>query len=303
MLRGAAGGSRRGPLDPVDCVLCLVHGRIQQVRGRLDLEARVLARAAELVAEWRSRTDVFVDSYEYLLRLLGGDPYREVRLSLNRAAMEYLDSSGIEVRGAEQALELMAAANGIDIPMPGYKPSFENLVSRLREKPALRGLRSLGDLASDVERVVVVLDNAGEAVFDIYAGRVLAEEAGAELVLVAREEPYEIDVTLSEARDLAKRLAPKARLVGTGGRFPVFHPRASQEARRLVEDRSALGIVKGIANTEAYMDFHDRVRVYRGVFLLRAKCRPLVRFFDVGFADPVAASPRWIVERMAALGG
>jgi len=284
-------------------VLCLVHGRIQQLGGRLDLEARMLARVAELVAEWRSRTDVFVESYEYLLRLRGGDPYMEARRSLNLSAMRYLDSVGVEVGSPEQALELMAAANGIDIPMPGYEPSFERLVSRLRERPVLRGLRSLGELLDRVERLVVVLDNAGEAVFDVYAARRLAETLGSELVFVARSEPYEIDVTLAEARELARRLAPGARVVGTGGRAPVFHPSASREARRLLEEPGTLVIVKGIANMEAFLDYGRGLRVARSLFLLRAKCSPLARFFDVGFADPVAATGRWLLHRLEEWGG
>ena len=293
-------GRRRGPLDPVDCILCLVHGRIQQVAGRLDLEARVLAKAAELVAKWPSRTNVFVESYDYVEGLLGvRDYYAERKRELNRAAMDYAARVDIPSSAAE-AIQFMAAANGIDISMPQYSPRVEKLLRGLGEKPCSCGLgdRELEDMTSTASRLVIVLDNAGEAVFDILAGGRIAEAYGLELVLVARSEPYEIDVTEAEARRLASLLGVRASVVGTGSRLPAFHPTASREARRVVDSPDSMVVVKGIANLEAYMDYWSLYRNHRMVFALRAKCSPLARFFGVALAEPVLASPAWIRERL-----
>jgi len=296
------GGDGRGPLDPFECVLCLVHGRLQQVAGRLDLEARVLGHLAGLVARWRSRTEVFVESYGYLERLLGRDIYAEKRRRLNEAALGLLDGLGLEARSALGLVELMAAANGVDIAMPGYRPSMDKVFRGLGEQPTWLGAGpgNVDSLRGSVENLVVVLDNAGEAVIDIAAASRLASRLGAgRLYLVARSEPYEVDVTVREASELASRLAPGAAVVGTGGRYPVFYPFSSMEARRLLRLPRSLVLVKGIANLEAFMDYPGSLgEGVRALFLLRAKCGPLSRFFGVAFAEPVVASADWVLERL-----
>ena len=294
--------SARRPLDPLECVLCLVHGRLQQLRGRLDLEARMLAYAASLVARWPSRTDVFVESYEYLIRLLGGaDPYVERRRRLNEAAMRLLKNVPVAEMDTAELLSLMAAANGVDIDMPGYRVDDSRVFRGLREHPQWLGTgpKEAAEALEKAREIVLVLDNAGEAVFDIAAARRLAEAAGARLYIVARTQPYEVDVTLTEAAALAEKLAPEAVLVGTGGRYPVFHPRSSWEARRLLRGAGRLVLVKGIANLESYMDNPESVgEGADALFLLRAKCSPLARFFDVALADPVAATAEWVTTRL-----
>ncbi len=297
-----ANGDGRKPLDPFECVLCLVHGRLQRVAGDLMLEARVLARIAQLVAEWPSRTDVFVRSYEYLESLLGGvDLYADRKRRLNEAGLSVARRLPLGEMSSAEISGLMASANGVDISMPGYRPDDSRVFKRLGDQPYWLGLghSEFERLLAAAETLVLVLDNAGEAAVDIAAARELAERAGAELVLVARERPYEVDVTLQEAAALADVLAPEARLIGTGGRLPVFHPRASSEARSLLRGHGKLVLVKGIANLEAFMDYPWSVSGgARAVFLLRAKCTPLARLFDVALAEPVVVSDNWVRERL-----
>jgi len=293
---------RRGPLDPLECVLCLVHGRLQSLRGDLGLEARMLGYIASLVAKWSSRTDVFVESYDYMLRLLGElDPYRSRKERLNAAAAKIVAGLSIDEMDAAELLSLMAAANGVDIDMPGYRVDDSRVFRGLRDQPQWLGVSAeeAAERVAAAERIVVVLDNAGEAVVDVVAASRLAGLAGARLYLVARSLPYEVDVTVREVVEIRDRYAPRAEVVGTGGRFPVFSPRSSPEARRLLQGRNTVVLAKGIANLEAYMD--NPSSVADGVFplfLLRAKCGPLAQFFDVALADPVAAAGDWVLARL-----
>jgi uncharacterized protein with ATP-grasp and redox domains len=299
--------AKRKPLDPLECVLCLVHGRLQQLGGRLDLEARMLGYIAGLVARWSSRTDVFVDSYEYLTRLLGGrDPYGERRRLLNERALRLLPRLGLDEMDAPGLVSLMAAANGVDIDMPGYLVDDSRVFRGLSEQPQWSGTgpEELEQLLARTREIVLVLDNAGEAVFDIAAASRLARLTGARLYLVARSRPYEVDVTASMVAELKHRLAPEAVLVETGGRYPVFHPRSAPEARRLLRGRGRLVLSKGIANLEAYMDNPGSVgEGAEALFLLRAKCGPLARFFGVALADPVVVTGDWVVSRLHSLQG
>jgi len=292
---------RRGPLDPLGCVFCLVYGRLQPLAGDRGKQARMLAKAAELVARWPSRTTVFVESYEYLENLVGVyNLYRKRKEALNKAALEALEALDPGSMTVAELFSFMAAANGVDIPMPGYTPGVEKLIRGLRDRPVWLGLseEAAERLLGAAERIVAVLDNAGEAVFDIAAAAELSRRSGKPLYIVARGEPYEVDVTLEEAVGIAAKLAPRARVVSTGGRYPVFHPRASAEARRLL-GRGSLVLVKGIANLEAFLDYPESVEGNGSiVFLLRAKCEPLARLFGVGRAEPVVAAPAWLLRRV-----
>jgi len=288
----------REPLDPLDCVLCLVYGRLQFLAGDRERQARMLAKAAELVARWPSRTTVFVESYDYLEKLVGvKDLYRDRKNALNKAALEALGALGIDSMSTPELLSLMAAANGVDIPMPGYTPGIEKLLRGLRDRPVWLGIseHDIDRLLEAAERIVVVLDNAGEAVFDIAAAWQLATKYGKPLYMVVRSEPYEVDVTRDEAVGLAAKIAPRAWIISTGGRYPVFHPRAAKEARKLLGHGSLI-LVKGIANLEAFLDYPETVA--HAIFLLRAKCKPLARLFDVGHADPVVVSSTWLLKKV-----
>jgi len=281
----------RSPL----CMYCLYLARFL---NRGDFE-EVLERVRGL----GSRTDVFTETYGIVA---DGDPYRERKAGLNLRVLGLVGMLPTDGLGVEWLLRLGAAANVVDIEVPGY--SFDEAVlERLGREVGRVVFRAPREavvrLVESASRVVYLLDNAGEAVFDVFVGLMLALR-GARVYFVARSMPYEVDVTVDEAEWLVERVAQqlgvggllgRVEVVGTGGRYSGFALRRVDE--RVVDLMASADVVvsKGIANFEAYLDYREDVEEVIGgdrlVFLLCAKCPVLAGLFGVDRGTPVVFSP------------
>ena len=264
-------------LDPVDCVSCLVSSR-----GGLE---GLDARTAAVIAAAKTRTEVFVESY----RAVAKASTRPAKQRLNEMALRGLSGLGGSLR---DLLVASAAANDVDYSMPW-----------LAARRGPRGLRVNGLVVEAVERagsVTVLLDNAGEAVVDVALALRLSS-MGKEVVLVARGEEYEIDVTAEEAEELVREVsratglpAGNVRVVSTGSSYPAPSPRASREAREAVAAADVV-LSKGIGNLEAFRDYGLRVDGVAALYV--AKCPPIARLSGVGLGGVVVEFLSSIIRR------
>ncbi len=261
-------------INPGTCLECLFWSRWRLGLSRRDIEA-VALRA------W-GRTEAFVETFREVVGRLG-DPFEAVRAGLNaRVAGMAEKLSWIARAGVLEALSAAAMANSVDVWVPGRE---------LTASVSLEGGArvccggQIERLAGSAELVVYLLDNSGEAVVDILAAHALAR-GGARVVLVARSEPYEVDVTEAEAarllRLLRERLGLRGRVefVGTGSAYPA--PALDRVDEEVVELLAAADIVvsKGIANLEALSEYCS-VEPWKTVVALRAKCQPIASLLGV----------------------
>lgn len=261
------------PWSREECLACILHARPGLSPGE----------ALEMIR--RDRTQAFVETYARLAT--NGDPLKSLKQELNERVSSL--AQGLEPRGYGGALALMAAANGVDWGMRDYTYRVEDLV----DPSGVKWIPSRGAAAGmlrDARRVAVVLDNAGEAVVDLIVARWL-EERGHKVTLVAREEPYEVDVTRGEAEDLAGRHGISLEIVSTGNRYPAFHHKASTEARKLLASVDLI-LSKGIANYEAATEAGDTLILEKTIFLLRAKCHPIARQHKAAMSIPLVLAPQ-----------
>lgn len=150
-------------------------------------------------------------------------------------------------------------------------------------------------ILDEANLVAYLLDNSGEAVVDIVAALRLSMD-GREVVLVAREEPYELDVTVDEARQLlvqvARRLrasTKRVRVIGTGSAYPGFATGlVSNRVVYLLVDADAV-VSKGIANYEALLEYCS-IAPDKAVVALRAKCPPIARILGAELDEAVVAA-------------
>ncbi len=231
------------------------------------------------------RTRAFTETYA---RISGNrDMLVGVKDRLNREALGYR----IAIGSYRDMLELIAMANSVDWRMRGYSSLGVDLGSRR----VFVDDRVVEQVES-ADTVVVALDNAGEAVVDLQAAGWLASR-GHRVYIVAREYPYELDVTAREASILAGILGLEGvEVLSTGSMYPpLYLPRL--DARVLDVLRGAdVVIAKGIANLEAGLESWSMKDAERVVVALRAKCEPVARLLGVGPGDPV-------VSRLAAYMG
>jgi uncharacterized protein with ATP-grasp and redox domains len=182
--------------------------------------------------------------------------------------------------GYEDLISRMAAANGVDWRIQGYTFNVSDLASGGAEVLAVRrGLSELAGIVEESRLIYIGLDNAGEAVVDLLAAAWLADR-GHKVVLVARSEAYEVDVTHEEAQALARALGLEGRglkILGTGTMYPPLYRSALRGEPRRLLDRADLVIGKGIGNLEASLETLEMGRLSRTLNLFKAKCGALSR--------------------------
>jgi len=131
-----------------------------------------------------------------------------------------------------------------------------------------------------------MLDNAGEAVFD----KILVEEIvklGPKVVVLAKSEPYQNDVTVNDAIKLG--FDKVAEVVGTGSDYGGPLPEGlSKEAKELLA-KTDLIIAKGMANYEAFLYAPPKKPV---AHLFKAKCEPVASTLGVDVGARIAILKR-----------
>ncbi|MEB3825056.1 MAG: ARMT1-like domain-containing protein [Desulfurococcales archaeon] len=268
----------KGIIHPVHCWSCLVKSR---GLGKAELESELADSMWDKASS--SRTRAFIESYSIMAERLGYDPLKEEKARLNEEALEVVDRDFIGRLDFRGILKVMAAANAVDWGLEGYRFSIRELLDGWSEALVM-------DYPyTEADSVVVVLDNAGEAVVDLLAAERL-KELGFNVVVVARSEFYETDITVDEAVELSHRMGLNLTIIGTGSRYPgTFYPELPYNLKGLLE-YSDIVLAKGIANLEAASESMPLGLSGKFYHLLRAKCIPISEVFDVDVGTPLVTS-------------
>jgi uncharacterized protein with ATP-grasp and redox domains len=231
------------------------------------------------------RTRVFVDSYGVMVGRIGRDPLEKEKKELNISVAEAVPEDIFKGKGFREILPVVAAANAVDWGMSGYDFTVNEILTGWEDTVIL-------DMPQlDLGRIVYILDNAGEAVIDLLAGKRL-RELGYEVVYVARSLPYETDITVGEAEWLAGYLGIDVPIIGTGNRYPGAFIEEMPDNVKAVLETADLVIAKGIANLEAAMESVKHELQGKFYHLLRAKCVPISELFGVARGTPLITSLR-----------
>ncbi len=270
-----------------DCIACLALVRLKDVHKLFTSEEdRVLAMQMiasmikELVADRgiRNAPRVATAIFRWLKRVSGvDDPYREEkRLADSRALTIYetLRNDLLSLSPRERiarALSISAAANALDLGVAAYQPPQPGEVLQIAQNKPV-GLDDALKLVLESKRVVVVLDNAGEAVLD----RLLADalsSLGREVVAIVKSGAFQNDETIADAK--LSRLDESFHEVIPSGTdaASIFLEEVSTKVLDVVEECD-LVISKGMANYEYLSDVEDLLSK-PVLYVLMAKCRPI----------------------------
>ncbi|MEO0078003.1 MAG: ARMT1-like domain-containing protein [candidate division WOR-3 bacterium] len=204
------------------------------------------------------------------------DPFRAVKQQQNDSARPIAEALDRELGDGPSALvtalALAAAGNVIDSG-PGHKYTIEGALSHLHFAHDDSAL--LLDRLTRAARVMYVLDNAGEVLFDLL---VLKRLRVPELTIVARSSPILNDVTVDEARALG--FDRYGRLIGTGSPFLGVDFRTVSAEFRAAYEHADTVIAKGHANFESLVSGPRD-----GFFLLKAKCDLVARELGIKTGD------------------
>jgi uncharacterized protein with ATP-grasp and redox domains len=225
---------------------------------------------------WTSEMDldqsppVFGQRLHRRLREISGDPdpYHEVKVRLNRMAMEVVAAMGVAARSAQDPLTVAArlaiAGNVIDLGAKGSvtatdvrRAADQALAEPLSGEPE-RFRRSV----AHARRILYLADNAGEIVFD----RLLIETLSPERVTLAvRGAPVLNDATKVDAR--VAGLEEICEVIDNGSDAPGTLLEDCSAAFRQRFAEADLIIAKGQGNFETLSE-----APYNIFFLFKVKC-------------------------------
>lgn len=263
-----------------ECLPCVFKQIYHMVRKASDdsttrekLLRDMLASMAGM--DWnRTPTDFARDQQLILNQVIGGtDLYRvEKDLSTELAKEVWRDIAERVARehdAFDAALRLAIGGNIIDYGIDGGFQLAEakgRLTEVLTLPLAPDRIAALRLAMAKAEKILYVLDNCGEAVFD----RLLIEQFGDKITLGVRGMPILNDVT---RRELASSGLAGYPVVDTGDCTPGVSSRHADPAFHQVMRHADLVVAKGQGNFETLDDYDRPI-----FFLFRAKCPVVAKY-------------------------
>lgn len=208
------------------------------------------------------------------------DPYQEIKARDMQAALrlEPFLMGFVDAGPDRLARSLKVAATGNVMDSALYSNlDIESCVTAELDKPFTRF--DLDAFEADLlgaKTVLIIGDNAGEAVFDKVLARELAKTH--EVIFAVRGRPIINDVTADDARFVG--IDAHARIVSTGCAAPGAILDACSDDFQMLFARADLVMSKGQGNFEALSDATRAL-----YFLLKAKCPKVAHELDVEVGD------------------
>uniref|UniRef100_A0A7C3WTH2 DUF89 family protein n=1 Tax=Thermofilum pendens TaxID=2269 RepID=A0A7C3WTH2_THEPE len=247
-----------------ECVPCIYRSRVLEIAvSGLPNDEKIAAMRlftefySLLLAPGVATTVLAWRAFSKVKELLGDeDPYRVFKEESHRAALSLVEEirrAAEKRRGFDRLRFLVKASVAANMLDPGSPMGLEpaELIRAVEEVRFGRDeLGHLFTLLLQSSKVTYILDNSGEALFDMLVLEEL-RRMGLKLSVVARGKPYQNDITYEEA--LAAGFDKLGRLVSSGSDFPGVVPGfSSEEAVRAVAEAD-LVISKGMANFESFL--------------------------------------------------
>ncbi len=258
----------------LDCLPCLLRQVLESARmatGDEAVQGEIMDDALTALAAHRSYASApaLAHALHTTVQRDAGvaDPYAAVKERDIAAALRLegliADFAAAGPDPLLRALKASATGNVMDSALYSSLDLDAVLAEELATPFAVCDLDALRADLRTARTVLIIGDNAGEAVFDKVLVRELASRA--EVTFAVRGRAIINDVTMADA--YAVGMDRHATIVSSGCPAPGAIPAMCDEAFRALFDRADVVISKGQGNLEALSG--SRRRIY---FLLKAKC-------------------------------
>lgn len=271
-----------------ECIPCIIEQVINTVR-RVTQDDWIVGKVIKEVMQELARSDLELSpaelSYQALsfaLKAVGAqDPFAEEKKRYNRRVLALLPKLRAAVNEAEDPLHAAArfaiAGNIIDLGIDSRFDLDEEIERALHVPLALDASDELKPALKTASRILYILDNTGEIVFDRLLMELLKDKT---LTAVVRKSPILNDATAEDAREVgidqfARIIDPSQDMLG------VVLALASEGLRREFYAADVV-ISKGQANFETLHGCDRPV-----FFMLRAKCPIVAAALGVRVGDTV----------------
>jgi len=250
-----------------------------------DLRRKIVYETLRWLSEKRDITEELpTELHTYVQRLAreitgNNDPFKELKWKSNEIALKVMNVLERKCRKIrfEEAFKLAVlgtiCGNTIDFEVEGHKLLLSKLENHLLE--CLDGSLAVDDTSSLIrvlsrsERILYLLDNAGEIVFDKFLMQMIKEKYSAKIFAAVKSGPVLNDATLEDARQID--LGEVAEVITTGNDHIGINLEESSEEFLQHLRRADLIIAKGQGNYESITEF-EHLLSKPVAYILRAKC-------------------------------
>ncbi len=286
------------------CATCLLEGAVQVLCKATQIPSN------QSVERGHPLFDMHIKALQEFLRILQGfsetsfppliasdlmrsvkqvtgnpDPYKAEREESNRICLTFYDqlrNDLSKVRSSKarlrKALFLTIAGNNIDYITPGHTVTLtEEGIKKVLDEVEQAGLvkddyEQLWDLTSHRHpKIVYLLDNAGEIVFDKLVMGILKNQLGLDVTAVVKGAPVANDVLLEDA-EMVQLSESCTRIITTGTDDVGFNWNSASAEFRAAFDGNPLVIAKGQANFETFNIFGSQMPPLSYFAIFKIKC-------------------------------
>ena len=279
------------------CIPCTVRATYDIATKATDNEELQMKAVTE-VLKWLSENHNLLDMtpamiHTYAFRLVqkitgNNDPFAQLKRESNRIAMKLSpllrdELARLSFREAFRFAALGAiCGNSIDFEVEGYEVTMgdleKSLMKCLRGKLTIDDTPKLMDALSKANRVLYLLDNAGEIAFDKIFIEFITSNYPVKVLAVVKSAPILNDATMEDA--LQVELNSVAEVITTGSSSIGLNlDECSEEFLRHLE-RVDLIIAKGQGYYESVTEI-ENILHKPIVYMLRAKCLAVAKSLNV----------------------
>lgn len=267
----------------IRCIPCILTVRTQEINKLVRNKERAFEIAKEigkyLIREASSEANL-TKLATYTFRMLKKltkttDPYYEEKERANNIAIkiannliDFLDNLEGYLR-FEFLAKLATIGNALDLGVAGYMYNINDIVYEVKKiNIFINDIRKMYLSLKKSNKVLYLLDNAGEAVFDKLFISEIRNIIKGNIVVVAKSDSFQNDITYEEALKLGLNDIAILIASGTDG-SSIFLDEISEELKRELNSSDMI-IAKGMAHYE-YISFENKI-LKPTVFMLKAKC-------------------------------
>lgn len=292
-----------------ECIACQVQVRLRDIEKifnnedmRIEVMKKVIEHLNKILSKCSSRYDfscmptiISTNLFRLIKNITGiDDPYREEKMLVNNEALkiyEELKKVVFQLNDLRDRLLLTfktsLVGNLIDFGVAGHttpKLDLDNVVKLINAIDVYGDITEGINLLLKSKNIALILDNAGEAVFDRILADVLRFE-GKYVVAIVKGVPFQNDITYSEI-NYAGLDQSFDEIISTGtDASSIFIEEINSKLLTRLKMFDVI-LAKGMANYE----YITEVESFLGIpiiYVLIAKCRPVAKDLGVPLGKAV----------------
>jgi len=249
----------------------------------LDTQKKLMKYLMSFDVEKRASPVIGKVVYNLVAEALGvNDPYASIKKQYNQLALQFYDEAKKIVNSAEdplfEAIIVAALGNTIDLGTNHKIDFISDIKNFTPDNLAINDYESFIQSLQDTDHLLILLDNAGEIVFDkLLVETMIKTFPELEITCSVRSGPIINDATLEDAKFIG--LTEIVKVLEASATPGIHVPTTTEEFKKHFFLKGGVILSKGQGNFESLhgMEIPDR-EVY---YLLKAKCPLMERLFSV----------------------